>query len=491
MLTHLIKYLNLNTTKTTLELLPEGFLSMGEMADALNGLRVANVSVKIQASQLPHINFPAIAHCQTEDQAPYFVILKKHQNNEVSYFEDGKGEITETLTEFSKKWQGFTLLLAPSSQSGEPNYSENFKKERREHIEYCIMVGALLLFLFSPLLVLLTENILKEAFSWWIITVLYAVGAGISVLLLQNEYGQSSDWVQKLCGVGSKTTSQNLAGLVGNCNVVTQSAAGNILGFSWAEVGLVYFGGATLVLSINVWSLGENNHYFLASLHILTLLYVPYSLYYQAFVAKTWCTLCLLVQGINLLIAVAWLIVMPSFSEFHSYPPLFQELVGFLIVIVFWLMLKPIWKKERKLLPAQRNARRWKNDTELFLSHLHAQPAIEIKPLPCEEQIGKPDAPVLITMVSNPSCNPCQKARQFLTEWTQYFEDEMQLRIRHINTNDYQYQSHDEWANLNNIEYTPTLFINGFRLRHPYNYEDLRLHIRTIAEGGINNTISE
>jgi protein-disulfide isomerase len=124
----------------------------------------------------------------------------------------------------------------------------------------------------------------------------------------------------------------------------------------------------------------------------------------------------------------------------------------------------------------------WQNDSDLFLSHLYVQQPVQMNHLPHEDQIGNPEAPITVTMVSNPHCNPCKEAYKELTGWVKYFEDEMQLRIRHINGGEEQYQLHEKWAKEVGIEFTPTLFINGYRLRPPYAYQDVWKHIRMLAE---------
>ena len=87
-------------------------------------------------------------------------------------------------------------------------------------------------------------------------------------------------------------------------------------------------------------------------------------------------------------------------------------------------------------------------------------------------------------MVSNPNCNPCKDAYKELTEWQIYFSDEIQLRIRHINSGEEKYRGHEAWASEVGIEFTPTIFINGRKLVEPYNYKDVRFHVRTLAEVG-------
>jgi protein-disulfide isomerase len=107
---------------------------------------------------------------------------------------------------------------------------------------------------------------------------------------------------------------------------------------------------------------------------------------------------------------------------------------------------------------------------------------VALEPLLHEDQIGNADAPVVVTMVSNPHCNPCQQAHQELSDCVAFFEDEMQLRVRHINTGEAKYESHEAFAQTVGVTYTPTIFINGHQLQQPYTFKDIRQQVRALAE---------
>jgi len=309
------------------------------------------------------------------------------------------------------------------------------------------------------------------------IFLLYGIGTVVSVLLLQSEYGKRIEWVEKLCHLGTPPSEGQ------GCNAVTQSSSSKIFGFSWAEIGLVYFGGSALALSMAQLTLIQVSP--LPLLHFITLPYIIYSLYYQAFVVRAWCMLCLIVQGVLIMIAVAWL----GHYDWHlrdvsgiNVVASLLTTASFALMVASWLFFKQVWQRERQLVPTKRALEQWQNDSDLFLSHLYAQPITELGGLPNETQIGNIDAPIVVTMVSNPHCNPCKEAYKELTGWVKYFEDEIQLRIRHINSSEVHYQEHEKWAKEVRIEYTPTLFINGYQLRSPYSYKDIWKHVRILAE---------
>ena len=142
--------------------------------------------------------------------------------------------------------------------------------------------------------------------------------------------------------------------------------------------------------------------------------------------------------------------------------------------------------------------------------------------------LGNPNAETTITMVSNPFCGPCAKAHELLDDWLSY-RDDIKLKIifstadsdddektkvsRHISAlallkdtalvekalNDWYSQStkkydqwalkypvahHDDlpevtkkqkaWCELTEIMFTPTIFIDGYKLPEPYRLEDIK-----------------
>ncbi|GGH03276.1 hypothetical protein GCM10007422_18220 [Pedobacter zeae] len=141
--------------------------------------------------------------------------------------------------------------------------------------------------------------------------------------------------------------------------------------------------------------------------------------------------------------------------------------------------------------------------------------------------LGNPDASTVITMVSNPNCNPCARAHSFLETWIAG-RDDIQVKVvfatadhdndirtkvaRHlaaltlsnekkiaeralthwyeqkgnfeawaeafpldkaIPTNDSS-ERQKQWCKMAEITFTPTILINGYKMPDPYQLEDLR-----------------
>jgi len=96
-----------------------------------------------------------------------------------------------------------------------------------------------------------------------------------------------------------------------NCNTVLNDKASKVFGwFGWADVGFVYFTGGFLFLLLN---LNEQSLSLLAILSALSVPYPLFSIYYQGFVLKKWCPMCL---GIQLILIIEFILLLPLFSQF-------------------------------------------------------------------------------------------------------------------------------------------------------------------------------
>ena len=108
--------------------------------------------------------------------------------------------------------------------------------------------------------------------------------AGLTVcyMLMLKTLKIKSHTADRFCGILQKH----------GCDTVLEKKASTFFGiFSWSEVGLAYFTISTLILLI---SPGSANY--LAIVNACCLPFTIWSITYQKFVIKTWCTLCVTVQ---------------------------------------------------------------------------------------------------------------------------------------------------------------------------------------------------
>lgn len=488
--------------------------SMECLVNILDELKISNLSVKLQAEQLAKINFPAIAHLQ-KDEDSYFVFLQSINNEEINFYDTDKGMQTLSIAEFNKTWSGKIILLSIDKNSVEPKYEENLKKERFQTIEKSIVYLIISSLFFVGLY-------LGQTWYDKTLWVLYGAGAAISVLLLLNEFGENNEVIQKLCGLTSHSV-QNSTG----CDAVTNSKASKVFGWlSWSEIGLFYFFGSLLLL---VTSSVSPSARLLSFIHLGSLVYVFWSVYHQWRVVKQWCLLCLLVQGISVLIFVTFLLS-GVYKEINGVQlrDFYTLAITFSLPVGLWFIIKSKWLESKNALTIEKELMSWTKNFDLFETLLQKQPCTKIGHFTKEITIGNPEAPILLTMVSNPFCNPCADAHKEVKALVEYFGDELQVIIRFVgnssdgeqiinhfysleDTNEREkvveewYKTKDlklwaitypnykelpqltatkeskKWLESVNIEFTPTFFINGKKLKQPYNIYNLKYFIRNLA----------
>ena len=120
-------------------------------------------------------------------------------------------------------------------------------------------------------------------------TFLVLVGAAVGIMLLIYEIEQNNPTLRKVCSIGKKTS----------CSAILNSQGAKIFGIHWSVIGVSYFLGG--LLSLLVTGMSHDILIIGAWLSMLSLFYTVFSIYYQGFVIKQWCTLCLIVQGLLVL----------------------------------------------------------------------------------------------------------------------------------------------------------------------------------------------
>ncbi|HEY1054516.1 MAG TPA: vitamin K epoxide reductase family protein, partial [Emticicia sp.] len=365
-------------------------------SDALNEWHIENASLRIKPEQLTEIPTPFLTYLALNGGS--FVVVKSIKENTIEWLSSDKKAIKENLVDFIKKWSGVILVAEINENSGEEDYQKNRRKEFLSGFRFPLFLLALLATFI---------NVFYHTFSndWHYNTLLVTklLGTFISSILLWQSIDKNNPFIQKLCQFNTKT----------NCNSILNSSVAQITPWlSWSEVGFFYFAGGFVSLLIVPASFPLFQ--ILASLAII---YTCWSIYYQGFIAKQWCILCLLVQGV---ICIEFFISLPV-----SFPSLLKELntfsfnnsltvlQGFLAPALVWIFLKPILQKSQQTNKLKNDVRKFKNNPDFFLNQLHTQPEMPfISKVLDPVVIGHSKALYTITIVTNPFCQPCAKVHK-------------------------------------------------------------------------------
>ena len=494
------------TTPTALSCLHEHpeYPSMLALSDCLNGWQIDNQAYMIERAEYDpeDLLFPFVAHLK--ENGGRFLLIHSINQGKVKYTDEYHTQAVIKEEEFLNKWSGMALHAEKNELSGEKEY-------RLNSIGYFLQ-SLLIPFAFILTLAIFGLIVSTHTFSWLYLglCLIKFLGVIVSILLLLQRINDENPFIQNLCSLGGKN----------KCNALLKSKASQVTKWlSWSEVGFYYFTGSLILLLIDGTSIG-----LLAYLNLLALPYTMYSITYQ-YKHKNWCFLCCTVQ--MLLWAEFLLNINTGYQLDFDRSFLYLFPITFLFLVIVWSFLKPYFYQASQLRPLKKQLNKFKYNTNLFHNILANQPKYAIDDDLMSIVLGNPDAENVITMVSNPFCGPCGKAHETLTDWLSTKED-FQLKIVFSTNN----QDHDErtkvarhltafanqhnkaqakeilefwynerikydqlaekfplnfngvindamenqkkWCNMANITFTPTFFINGYKLPEPYQIDDLK-----------------
>ena len=464
--------------------------------------RIPNITIKIKPSDLLNLNLPVLAHCK-EDDKNYFVVINSLTTLDICYYDVRQGNVTENIETFSKKWTGVVQLYSPDEASVEPDFNKNKRLENGYNFQKYSLI-------FIILLLCISQIVFRNNFIESIQYLFSVTGLVLSGLLLYKGFGENNTLTNKLCNVIKKS----------NCDKVLNSEGGKFLGLiSWSEIGFIYFVSNTICLSI---SHGK----FLLYANLLTWLFIPYSIYYQAKVIKSWCIMCLGIQLIFLINGLMWFTLTNSYNlkEWHL-----ENAYIFLSIVGVWFFLRPVFQRSKEFFQSKNDLMTFKDNSTLFKAFLETQrPVTDV---PCEDIVlGDPSALIELLLISSPTCKFCKDAHHTLVSLANYFNEDICLKIRFIGESDLhqelisyfysisdtqvQIKAIEDWYSINNLESwkalypieiidsyrqvctknstwayqngvigTPMVFLNNYPIESPYSYNDIEKHIRFLSEG--------
>lgn len=223
-------------------------------------------------SQVSHIPVPFIA--QTEGG---LIIVTKTDKDFINYLTQG---ITESMSEseFLETWTGIVLIPIVQPGAKEPDYKKHLTDVFIKGTKQVLLWG-LAGILMAYLIVI---NGLWRYWSVWALIAIDCFGIWLTYMLLQKSLSIKNHVADKVCGVLQE----------GGCDSILKTSASSFFGiFSWSEVGFTYFGVSLLAMLISPATI-----HWLSLINICCLPFTIWSISYQKFVAKHWCTLCVCVQ---------------------------------------------------------------------------------------------------------------------------------------------------------------------------------------------------
>lgn len=475
----------------------------------LSNYQIPNAGLQLNdKEEIISLQTPFIAQASND-----FVLVTKLYGDSIEYIWRAK-KLNTTISEFKTIWTGVVLLAEPDEDSKEPEYSKHIVKERFVITEKIIIAVFILTLSCAAFVHFSNVHLLARL----VFVPIIGVGIYVSYLLLLKQMKIGSQSADKICSLFKKS----------DCNDVLETVAAKAFGIvGWSEVGFAYFIANMLIVVFM-----PDLLVYAAIINLIALPYTIWSVWYQKFRAKQWCPLCLIVQAILWLSFIAFcgfgIIAMPLWNFYDIVIAASFYVIPLLAVNLLLPKLSEALKVEK--LTQEFASLRLKD--EVFLTYLKLQPRYDVDKNTSRIIFGNPNAELLVTILTNPHCNPCARMHKrieaLLNDFgekmcIQYvfssFNEEMEssgqfltaIYLNHIDDmkfvkycyNDWfldgknnrdeffikykedadgevvrnEYNKHIHWREQTKIRATPTILVNGYELPDNYVVEDLKYFV--------------
>ena len=379
--------------------------SMSTIRDVLCVVGIESLSLKVNDFQsLCAAKEPFLCQIESKERLNLFAFVYGISEDNVDWYNPSK-HCREVIRrqQFSELFTGYAMFLDTAGKSDEPNYKANHQKEIASSLFNAVVLSALPVITLASLGCRLYWGNIRGTFCVMVLALLLLLGCVLCGLLLLYEYNAFTPLFEKICGANRKT----------GCSAILHSSASRFLNIPWVVIGLSYFVGILTALVGSLFSLSMIH--LVAYVHLLTLPYVVFSVYYQYRVAKQWCPLCLSVMALILIIFICYVIA----GFFSLRIPIIAADLFSLIVCLFlsFISVYFLWSSSQKSKEARINAielSRLKLRKDVFWLLLQKEREVTMPTDDFGIVLGNPHGSIHIVKVCNPFCVHCANAQPIL-----------------------------------------------------------------------------
>ncbi|MDI9338043.1 MAG: vitamin K epoxide reductase family protein [Alphaproteobacteria bacterium] len=480
--------------------------SLLSFTDLLDHFKISNQAIRINKNSFPKIPTPFIA--KTSSSEGDFCLVTKIHENTITYTNEKQQTLVTELIKFYKQYSGVVLIAEKNENSQEPNYNQNkFNYYFSRFKLYGLLVIIIILLGNSQFFNHTHLNLLP-------ILILKIVGVFISIILLIQSLQINNKFIAKFCSTHSGNGCEN---------ILNSNASKIFNGFiSWSEIGFVYFASTLTFLLINP----VNSNSLVFVLGILCLPFTFYSIYYQSYIAKKWCKLCILIQILFWLETITCIVFNPTITLNINFSSITIYLFITIFITFIWLVLKPLFLNLNENKKLKLNLQKFTTDYTIFSIVLKENPLVSKLNDDYKLILGKANASNELIIVFNPFCTPClvnhnQLEKSFLNDTSNIklsfviMSDKAGVPIQEAMINTYLQNSslflkclrdwfsqkysfnnflkiynapyttltkdfilhQNQWLIDNEISQTPSIYYNNYSFPFQYSYENLKYFI--------------
>ncbi|MRX70413.1 Thioredoxin [Flavobacterium resistens] len=488
--------------------------------DTLDFFNIDNGAFNVDKSEIGLLPDCFWAMLDIKNSRPQFHFVEKKGDGYLL----NKGKIAISNQELEARWKNTVLLVEKSK-------TDNLIESNKSKINWILPFLSIGLFF---LIVAQFQFTLQTKFFF----IFPTLGVLFSIAVLKDLFGAKSELVNSFCNITSSAS----------CESVVGSTKWKIFeSINFSDLSIVFFASQFLGM-LTFLFMAKIDAYFSIQKGLL-LCAVPLlftSIYYQKFVEKKWCPICLVIISIILLELTCILFLYQTSFDLQIYPLIVYGFV-FVIVALGWSTLKNLLNQRKELKEFQITGNRFIRNYEIFKNSLLSKNRVNLPNSPVI--LGNHASNTEITIITSPFCGHCKNAHKILDKILIKNEENLKIKIifnvdfhlleekskdffRYLmsiylengndaflqalnhwfetkNLNDWLkkyeqsfkddkidliYEQQNQWCNNNkSLNFTPVIFINGYQYPKAYKKEDLEFFINEILEDDffVENQIEE
>jgi len=483
--------------------------SLLSISDTLSFFNIENGALKVLKTEIDFLpdSFIALLKNGNEDTFLYFV----ERNGKDFILSDDTKRKTVTKTDLEDEWCDVILLIEKNS---------DIVSNRKKPVSI-IFLSIWICFTLT-LVNLFQDNFTLISFSFFPL-----IGIILSLIALKDLFGLQNKLINSICEISSST----------NCSNVIKSKKWKVFEYiNFSDLSIIFF--VFQLISYLLFSINGNLNFFLFAQKILLIISLPVvliSIYFQKYVEKKWCPICILIILVILLELSFLLLINLGNNFIFSLKRTLLLFYIFITISLLWFVLKRILLKINESKEFQIKANRFMRDYDSFKKILTNDKRI-VFPL-YSAVLGNLNAKTEITIITNPFCGYCKDAHSLISKFLLLDNNNIKVKIvmnvdleneneentlflrvlinvlfkvGHEEFNialknwfefgniDYWYEKYNslenvmkidefynkqyQWCRNNNYYSTPLIFINGYKYPKVYERNQLEFFINDIIE---------
>lgn len=394
----------------------KGFPNLPSIVSALKHFGIQCLVVKIPRDLAQEIPFPAIAAVKLSNTTK-LLILEGFDTMSGKFKTFGLKERRLTIHHFLNIWTGVVLVATAANDAADKELVKNNTKDVLKKLTYLLFFFfiAYSLLLFALNLQKMNESVL---FIFTSLLAINLVGFIISVYLLR--ISSSSKLVSSKFCLNTRRFS---------CQTALNSKWSVLFGeIHLSELCVLFFSFRYLLIILSSFNYLSESIIMLWFLDLIGFGLSSYLVFLQATKLKSWCTICLSISGIIVvhLAITSFNILQFTFSASQAFEVAVPSIAGPLLI---WLLIRQNFFENNELRKLKKQYLYLKNDADYIKYELSKSRQVSSEAFVASVNLSHPQSKTIVTLITNPTCVPCQEAHNKLEMLYKEYSTLIDLKI--------------------------------------------------------------